>query len=68
MSLNLEAYYGEIINHIREHKQISRSDLDAFIVKTLEVKEPYRVIRNLKKHGIIVENKIISLKEVNNDN
>lgn len=68
MSFSLEAYYEKIANYIKMRKQVERKELEAFIVKTLKVKEPYRVIMNLKKHGIIIENKIISLKEKNNDN
>lgn len=68
MSFNLETYYEKITEYIKKHEPVNRKDLEIFIIKTLKVKEPYRVIMNLKKHGIIMEHKIISLKGKNNGN
>jgi hypothetical protein len=62
MSFNLEAYYEKIMAYLKEHGQVKRPDLEAIIVKTLKVKDPYKIIVKLKKRGLIVEDKIISLK------
>jgi hypothetical protein len=58
----METYYEKIIEYLKKYPRIKRSDLEAFIVKTLKVKDPYKIIVKLKKRGLIVEDKIISLK------
>lgn len=63
MSFNLEAYYEKITDYLKKHKQVKRSDLEAIIIKTLKVKDPYKIIVKLKKRGLISEDKIISLKK-----
>jgi hypothetical protein len=64
MSFNLETYYDKIIEYLKKTPQVKRSELEAIIVKTLEVKEPYKIIMKLKKRGLITEEKIIFLKEI----
>lgn len=59
MSLNWTVYYAEIINFIGDHfdknKELTRSALEKFIVKTLKVKAPRKIVYKLKELGYIEE-------------
>lgn len=64
MTWNVKLYYSPIIDFCEKRGTLSLEELDAFIVKTLGVKETstYKVVSRLKKMGYITEEKIPAKK------